>query len=979
MAVGHEFRNFGSEEGFGGEGFTINSPFRAGAVLARRIFRSLDGRVGRDSVASGVTEGDDANGRHLGDLTRNVKVVYHLREVLVPTIEAIVFAIEFQDIVLRVVSGSFVSNLLGIEESGFIRAFSHKEVHGEFVSMANCHEFRNFGSDEGFGGEGFTINSPFRAGAVFVRRDNRSRQGCVGRNFLAVGFAESDDANIRHLGHVGVHVKSSGNPGEVLVPAIEAVAFDNRISRGFSSGTVSNLLRIMEFLEHVEVHVKFVDLAAGFKFDLLRNREFGTRGQNGFAIQPGVASEGVVRSRTIDDDSRVNRNGVALGRIHSDIADFGHFGQLGVDIQSSRNLGEVLAPTIETEAFDNRISRSHGGSIDSNELAVIKSTLDKELYREGLGNFVIQSRIGRIFGSSSERPVPTSELEGSRFCFKVSRDFRVVFFVVVEDHGTVFEGLLAQFLTEAGHEGNFEQFVQHGIVSHGTSVELVLNLLRSQHVAMIILPTLEGSTRNRRIGHGVFNDITTNGRCFINYFAINHERNLEVAIATREVKHRIIIGIIKPHIGRIVVKIAVLSIQGPDQSSTADHIASFHAFDKRNRRIGGVANSFLHLRQRLIIVVAVFNRRIFRMAVMEPTRSSIIFHFTNNATHGSAGNGIGRADRVQHHSRVVTRLIFIIIIEIVITNNTTGSATGNGAVVAAVIDGAIYVLTDNTTCISGARNSTQVLASRNTARNVSNVLFNISIMRTTHNTTSNLTGYRAIVDAGADSTRVRTGYTTNHVLAHDRGTVFAVEHRAIATITASNTTSATNRRRIIIRDNRNRCVRLNIFNNTIVQANNRTRILRRSSYRGIANRKVLNDTLLTDYTEKACIRIFILITTRESLIMSNRQAGNRLAVAIEDTFEGLAFGLTDRFEFRITTINVIHHDGIDDLAVFGPVTELSQVRALRKFREVFTKYGRISHRNSERIRCHGETETNCCCKYFFHNEPFLVGVLVWEM
>ena len=330
------------------------------------------------------------------------------------------------------------------------------------------------------------------------------------------------------------------------------------------------------------------------------------------------------------------------------------------------------------------------------------------------------------------------------------------------------------------------------------------------------------------------------------------------------------------------------------------------------------------------------------MYPVTPSTISIILHLTNNATHGRTRNGIGRADRVQHHSRVVTRHIFFITIKIVITNNTTGNTTGNGAIVAAVIDRAILVLADNTTCISRARNSTQVLASRNTARNVDNILFNISIMRTTHNTTGNLTGYRAIVDTGADSTRVRTGNTASQFRGRDRSMVFATNHRAVTTVTTGNTTNTTIGG-ITRRLHLDRLSRPAAFEHTIVQANDGTRIFRVFYiHNGIADGNILDNTLLTNHTKEA--RIGLAGTGN----LNNLQSGNRHSIAIENTLKGFIFGLTNRLEFRLTAVDVIHHDDIDDLAFTGPVTDFIQIRALCKFCIVFTKYGRIRLSNSER-------------------------------
>ena len=939
MAVGHEFRNFGSEEGFGGEDFAIDSPVSAGAVIVRRDNRSRHSRVGRDFDAFGLAEGDDANGRHLGDLTRNVEVFNHLREVLVPAIETIAFAIEFQDFVLRVGSGSFVSNLLGLEESSIIGAFSHIEAHDEFVSMALGHKFRNFGSEEGRIGEGFTINSPFRAGAVFVRRDNRSRHGRVSRNIFALGFAESDDANRRHLGHVGVHIESGNHVREVLIPVFKAIAFNNRIGRSLSGSTIGNALGINHGIKNEELHVELVHGALGFESRQLSNRKFVTGMEFNFAIQPGIASERVAGRRIIrDNNRRIHRDRVTLSGINRNEADFSHCSQESVDFEVGLHVRESLVPTVKAEAIDSRIGRSLSVSIESNSLFVVGSTLDKERHSEGLGNLFELSSVNRILGSSSKRPVPTRELEGCGIRIEVSRDFRVVFFVVVEDHGTLFEGLLAQFLTEAGHEGDFKELVQHGIVGHSTSVELSLSFGRSQHVAMVVLPAAEHCASDLRVGNSRFNNLALNGRRFENDFAIDNERNFVVASAAREVKHRIVTVFEEPDKG--IINFAVLGVKNPNKITVSVHFSGRLTQHCGNRRavvfVGAIR---LHLLKGGRIVVAVFDRRIGGLLAI------FIVDLTNNTTLSLTDNRVGRAEGVQHHSRVVARAISRIVIEIAFTNNTTGSTapsrSSHGTIVAAVIDGAILVVAHDTASIGGAVYGAQVLASSNAARNVGDVGFNISIMRASHNTTGSIAGYRAIVDTGADSTRVRTGNTASQFRGRDRSMVFATNHRAVTTVTTGNTTNTTIGG-ITRRLHLDRLSRLAAFEHTIVQANDGTRIFRVSYiHNGIADGNILDNTLLTNHTKEA--RIGLAGTGN----LNNLQSGNRHSIAIEDTFEGLVFGLTDRFEFRITTINVIHHDGIDDLAVFGPVTELVQVRTLCKFCVVFTKYGRISHSSSE--------------------------------
>ena len=128
--------------------------------------------------------------------------------------------------------------------------------------MALGHEFRNFRSGEGFSGEGFTISSPFRAGAVFVGRDNRSRDGRIGRNSVALGFAEGDDAVFNNRSHLGIHDEVRLDVREFLVPTIEAVAFEDRISRSNSAGIEGNALAVNEDrVERDKLHVEGVGMA----------------------------------------------------------------------------------------------------------------------------------------------------------------------------------------------------------------------------------------------------------------------------------------------------------------------------------------------------------------------------------------------------------------------------------------------------------------------------------------------------------------------------------------------------------------------------------------------------------------------------------------------------------------------------------------------------------------------------------------------
>ena len=674
-----------------------------------------------------------------------------------------------------------------------------------------------------------------------------------------------------------------------------------------------------------------------------------------------------------------------------EVAEVVGFDHPGIDIQSCSNLGEVFAPTIETETFANRIGRGHGGSIDGNELAVNEITLDIEPYREALSNFFILSRVGRVFDRISKFRAPhTSELVCGSFRFEVGRSCRLIFFVIVEDRETLFEELLAQFLTEAGHEGDFEQFVQHGIVGHSTSIESLLSRIRSHHVAMIVLPAAEHGARDRRIINFHFDNIAIRGPRFENNFTFNNKRNLVVASGAREVKHRVIAIFKEPD--KRVADCVILSIQDFDKVIVRIHVSRRLANNSRNRRIGGRINSLLHIRQLFGIIVAVFDCRKRRIRInilflIVYINNTIVFHQTNNTAHGGTRNMLCRTERIQHDSRVVARLILIIVIETVITDNATGNATRNRAIVAAVIDSAILIFANNTARISGTRNGTLVQANSDTARNVRDVGLNSSIVRTTHDTACNGTRNRAIVNARADSTRVRTGNTTNQILANNRGVVFTMKHRAIATVTTGNTTNTTHRLRILRGIDLNRVRRFGIFNNAIVQTDNCARILRSCSHLGIANRKILDDTLLADYAEKARIRVLVATTLTGSpkitgirhilSVLDNIKPRNRLSVAIEDAFESLVLGLTDRLEFRIIAINVLCQDIIGNRAVCSPSADIFQVRALRDLVIFFAKDScciRLS--DSEGIRCHGETETNCCCKYFFHNEPFLVGDLV---
>ena len=711
--------------------------------------------------------------------------------------------------------------------------------------MALGHEFRNFRSGEGFSGEGFTINSPFRAGAVFVRRDNRSRHGRVSRNIFALGFAESDDANSRHLGHVGVHIESGNHVREVLIPVFKAIAFNNRIGRSLSGSTIGNALGINHVIENEELHVELVHGALGFESRQLSNRQFVTGMEFNFAIQPGIASERVAGRRIIrDNNRRIHRDRVTLSGVNRNEADFSHRSQESVNFQVGRHVREFLIPTVKAEAFDNRIGRSLSVSMESNGLFVIGFALDIERHSEGLSNLFELSSVSRIFGSSSERSVPTSELVGCGIRFEVSRDFRAVFFVEVEDHGTLFEGLLAQFLTEAGHEGNFEQFVQHGIVSHSTSVELSLSFSRSQHVAMIVLPAAEHCARDRRVGNSRFDNLALNGRRFESNLTINHERNLVVAMATREVKHRIIARFEEPN--KCVFNLAVLSVQNTDKIFISVHVGSRLAFNSRNRGIVFRTNRLCDFRQNLRIVVAVFDLRIVLMR-------TFVSDLTDNTTHSLTRNRVRRAEGVQHHGSVITGLIFRIIIKIAIANNTTGNSSpvsissSNRAIVTAVVDGTILVFANNTTSIFRTTHRAKVLTSRDTARNVRDFfLLYRSIVRVSHNTTGNRAGYCSIVDASADCTRIRTGNTASISPILYRGTVFATNHRAVTTITTGNATDITRR------FHRVRLSRLGTFNHTIVQTNKNARIIGRGHIRfGFTNGNVLDNALFTNYTKEA--------------------------------------------------------------------------------------------------------------------------------
>ena len=723
--------------------------------------------------------------------------------------------------------------------------------------MALGHKFRNFGSEEGRIGEGFTINSPFRAGAVFVRRDNRSRHGRVSRNIFALGFAESDDANRRHLGHVGVHIESGNHVREVLIPVFKAIAFNNRIGRSLSGSTIGNALGINHVIENEELHVELVHGALGFESRQLSNRKFVTGMEFNFAIQPGIASERVAGRRIIrDNNRRIHRDRVTLSGVNRNEADFSHRSQESVNFQIGLHVREFLVPTVKAEAFDNRIGRSLSVSIESNGLFVVGCALDIERHSEGLGNLFELSSVSCSVNSGSERLVPASELVGCRIRFEVSRNFRFIFFVVVERDGAPFEELLVQYNTIVGNEGDFEHFVQHGIVGHATSIELILGLLGGEDVTMIVLPALEGSAGDRRIGHGDFGNLALDGRCFESNMTLNNERNLVVALAASEVKHRIVTRFIQPHEG--IVNLAVLSIQDINKTIIGIHVGSRLAHDSRNRRMGALRANSARILKDLRVVIAVFN---FRKIIMF---GIFVFNLTDNTTHDITGNGVSRAEGVQHLSRVVTGSVATIIIEIAITDNTTSNTRNpvctrscNRAIVTAVVDGTVLVVTDNTTGICRTCHRTEVLANSNTARNVRDIRFNRSIMGVTDNTASSFAGYSTIVDAIADCARVRAGNTTSHIRTRYRGMVFATSHRAVTTVTTGNTTGTAKFIGILRRIHLHRCCRLGIFNDTIVQANDGTGILRLGRHCGIINSDVLDNALLANHAKEAGVRIIV--------------------------------------------------------------------------------------------------------------------------
>ena len=260
------------------------------------------------------------------------------------------------------------------------------------------------------------------------------------------------------------------------------------------------------------------------------------------------------------------------------------------------------------------------------------------------------------------------------------------------------------------------------------------------------------------------------------------------------------------------------------------------------------------------VVIAVFNFRIIIMFAI------IVFNLTDNTTHDITGNGVSRAEGVQHLSRVVTRAVTAIIIEKGITDNPTNNTTLNRAIVTAVVDGAILVFAGNTTSEARARHRAKVLTSSNTARNKRNIFTRyVSIVRASHNTASSFARNCTIVNARANRTRIRTGNTASHFSSFDRGIVRATNHRAVATITTSNTTDTTGLF-ISMRHNRNIFTGYAIFHHTVVQSNNGSYILdNRSpfcplsiplgfrSHGRIINFKIFDITILANYTKEASI------------------------------------------------------------------------------------------------------------------------------
>ena len=866
MAIGHEYNLLVTENvGLSNDERVIHIPVNANRICGFREISSFNFSTHSRGIANRITEGNVAVFNSRRNVGRHVKGAGHIGVVFNPVIEDEHGIFESNYSISnregRSYSGIAVGNDLAVHER-----ILDEELHVELAGFATRDERNVSVNDNRRTFNNFFFVHPSRANRRFISRKFRNCDFGTGINSFALIGNKVEVAEVVGLDQIGVDFEIGLHVREFLIPAIKAVAFDNRFIRSFGASTVSNLLFVMGLALDEEDHVELANVATRDEINVVVNDN--RRAFNNFiVVHPSGANRGIISRKFRNCNFGTGINSFALLGFKVEVAEVVGLHQLGVNFQVGRHVREFLIPTVKAEAFDNRIGRSLSVSMESNGLFVIGFALDIERHSEGLSNLFELSRVSRIFGSSSERSVPTSELVGCGIRFEVSRDFRAAFFVVVEHIFALLEGLLGQCITVVGNESDFEQFVQHGMVGHATRIELVLSFFRGQHIAIIVRPTLEGSTSDLRILHGGFDNMALDGRSFeIGGQIISHvERNLVVTLAAKEVKHRIIARFEEPN--KCVFNLAVLSVQNTDKIFISVHFGSRLAFNSRNRGIVFRTNRLCDFRQNLRIVVAVFDLRIVLMR-------TFVSDLTDNTTHSLTRNRVRRAEGVQHHGSVVTGLIFRIIIKIAITDNATGNSSSipasisssNRAIVTAVVDGAIHVFAGNTTSDARARHRAEVLTSSNTARNKRNIFTRyVSIVRASHNTASSFARNCTIVNARANRTRIRTGNTASHFSSFDRGIVRATNHRAVATITTSNTTDTTGLF-ISMRHNRNIFTGYAIFHHTVVQSNNGSYILdNRSpfcplsiplgfrSHGRIINFKIFDITILANYTKEASI------------------------------------------------------------------------------------------------------------------------------